>query len=108
MCQYCLTRDLSKLKLSMFLWMDWGLRGSVSQSQVPATVHHAGGTTPLKLPGGPTGSDLMNVGHRELPLYVCVCMFETVYTQTAFGVIMRNGPISQSRQWSVKRTHTNT
>lgn len=50
-------------------------RGCVSPSQGPATVHPAGGTTPLKLPGGPTGLDLMNVGHRELPLYVyaCVC-----------------------------------
>lgn len=34
-----------------------------------------------------------------------LCVFETVHTQTAFGVIMRNGPISQSRQWSVKKTH---
>lgn len=27
-------------------------------------------TTPLKLSGGPTGLDLMNVGHKDLPLYV--------------------------------------
>ena len=52
-----------------------GFMSSRSQSHGLATVHHAGGMTPLKLPGGPAGLDQMNVGHKEL---------ETVYSQTAF------------------------
>lgn len=58
-------------------------------------------------PWRPHGVGSDECGSRGAPS-VRVCMSETVHSQTAFGVIMRNGPISQSRQWSVKRTHTNT
>lgn len=55
-------------------------------------------------PWRPRGVGSDEFGSQGAPS-VCVRMSETVYTQTAFGKIMRNGPISESRHWSVKRTH---
>lgn len=57
-----------------------------------------------KAPRRPRGVGSDEFGSQGAPS-VCVRMSETVYTQTAFGKIMRNGPISESRHWSVKRTH---
>lgn len=47
-----------------------GLRSCAFLSQDQASELHTGGVTSMEFPGGPMGLDLMNVGHRELP--VCV------------------------------------
>lgn len=49
-----------------------GFSSCTSPSRGLATVHHAGGATPLKLPEGPTGLDQINVGQKKLPACVCV------------------------------------
>lgn len=66
----------------LFLWMGTpGLRDDIFQSQETATVRRAQGTTPTKLPGGLVVLDLMNLGHRELPQYVCVCLRQSTLRQ---------------------------
>ena len=46
-CEYCTTKDLNDESILLESAVTLGGRGCISQSQDPATVHHAGGTTPL-------------------------------------------------------------